>query len=91
MPTASVHRIDCVPSPAPDRKGILALLDHGSSLKTPAFQRTFAWARQQVDEFWTDLKRALDAQPSDEYFLGLIVLDTADQIQDGQQRLAVVP
>lgn len=77
-----------MPSTVPDRKGILELLDHGSNLKTPAFQRTFAWARQQVDEFWTDLSRALDAQPTDEYFLGLIVLDTADQIQDGQQRLA---
>lgn len=77
-----------MPPTAPDRKGILELLDHSSNLKTPAFQRTFAWARQQVDEFWTDLKRALDAQPTDEYFLGLIVLDTTDQIQDGQQRLA---
>ncbi len=75
-------------SPAPDRKGILELLDHGSNLKTPAFQRTFAWARQQTDEFWMDLTRALDAQPTKEYFLGLIVLDTTDQIQDGQQRLA---
>jgi hypothetical protein len=77
-----------MPPTAPDRKGILELLDHGSNLTTPAFQRTFAWARQQIDEFWTDLKRALDAQPTDEYFLGLIVLDTTDQIQDGQQRLA---
>ena len=75
-------------STAPDRKGILELLDHGSNLTTPAFQRTFAWARQQIDEFWTDLTRALDAQPTDEYFLGLIVLDTTNQIQDGQQRLA---
>ena len=75
--------------PAPERKGILTLLDHDSNLKTPAFQRTFAWGRQQVHEFWTDLSRALDAQPSDDYFLGLIVLDTTDQIQDGQQRLAM--
>jgi hypothetical protein len=73
---------------SPDRKGILELLDYGSDLETPPFQRTFAWGRQQIDEFWTDLKRALDAQPSDEYFLGLVVLDTANQIQDGQQRLA---
>lgn len=72
----------------PDRKGILELLDYGSDLETPPFQRTFAWGRQQIDEFWTDLRRALDAQPSDEYFLGLVVLDTTNQIQDGQQRLA---
>jgi hypothetical protein len=73
---------------APDRQGILALLDHGSKLKTPSFQRTFAWTGQQVDEYWTDLRRVLDVQPIDEYFLGLVVLDTADEIQDGQQRLA---
>jgi len=73
---------------SPDRKGILALLDHGSDLETPPFQRTFAWGGQQIDEFWADLKRAIDAQPSNEYFLGLVVLDSANQIQDGQQRLA---
>ena len=79
-----------VSTPAPDRKGILELLDHGSNLKTPAFQRSFAWGAQQVDEFWSDLKRALDQQSGPaEYFLGLIVLDNADEIQDGQQRLAV--
>jgi hypothetical protein len=57
-------------------------------LETPPFQRTYAWAGQQIDEFWTDLKGALDRQPTDEYFLGLVVLDTTNQIQDGQQRLA---
>lgn len=72
----------------PDRKGILQLLDFESDLETPPFQRTFAWGRQQIDEFWTDLRRALDQQPTDEYFLGLVVLDTKNQIQDGQQRLA---
>ncbi|MCW2981113.1 MAG: hypothetical protein JWO14_2840 [Solirubrobacterales bacterium] len=30
----------------------------------------------------------MDARPPDDYFLGLVVLDTNDQIQDGQQRLA---
>jgi Protein of unknown function DUF262/Protein of unknown function (DUF1524) len=73
----------------PERRGILDLLDSKSKLKTPAFQRSFAWGRAQIDDFWTDLKRALDTQtgPAD-YFLGLIVLDSTDQIQDGQQRLA---
>jgi hypothetical protein len=34
---------------------------------------------QQVDEYWSDLLRALDQQPGGaEYFLGLIVLDDAD-------------
>lgn len=69
--------------------GILELLDHGSSLKIPPFQRSFAWEEDQVNEYWSDLKRALgrDGGPAD-YFLGLIVVDEQSQIQDGQQRLA---
>lgn len=78
-----------MPTPAPARKGILELLDFSSNLKTPAFQRSFAWAGAQINDFWNDLTRALDEPtgPKD-YFLGLVVLDSADQIQDGQQRLA---
>lgn len=73
----------------PERKGILELLDPGSHLKTPAFQRSFAWGRAQIDDFWADLQNALDtASGSADYFLGLLVLDNSDQIQDGQQRLA---
>jgi hypothetical protein len=57
-------------------------------LKTPPFQRSFAWGRAEIDDYWTDLRRAIDASggPAD-YFLGLVVLDDADHIQDGQQRL----
>jgi hypothetical protein len=69
--------------------GILELLDHGSSLKIPPFQRSFAWEEEQVNEYWSDLKRALDRDGGPaEYFLGLIVVDQQAQIQDGQQRLA---
>lgn len=74
---------------APEKKGILEFLDFNNTLKTPAFQRSFAWGRAQVDDFWNDLKRALDTPTGpEEYFLGLMVLDDTDQIQDGQQRLA---
>ena len=73
----------------PTRKGILELLDFGSTLSTPAFQRSFAWERAQVHDYWNDLVRALDNRGgADDYFLGLIVLDNGNQIQDGQQRLA---
>jgi hypothetical protein len=75
--------------PTPTGKGILGLLDFGHALKTPAFQRSFAWERPQVDDYFNDLTRALDVAggPAD-YFLGLIVVDDTSQIQDGQQRLA---
>jgi hypothetical protein len=73
----------------PTRKGILELLDFNSPLSTPSFQRSFAWERAHVDDYWNDLKRAIDVPGGPEdYFLGLIVLDNTDQIQDGQQRLA---
>ncbi len=77
-----------MPTPQPDRKGILELLDAGT-LRTPAFQRSFAWEKAHVDEYWGDLRHALDTPggPGD-YFLGLVVLDATDHIQDGQQRLA---
>lgn len=78
-----------MPTSAPESKGILELLDFSNTLKTPAFQRSFAWEGGQVDDFWNDLERALDTPTGPEdYFLGLIVLDDTDQIQDGQQRLA---
>jgi hypothetical protein len=75
--------------PQPKRIGILELLDSSAPLKTPPFQRSFAWAKQQVDDYWGDLLRAIDASGGpDEYFLGLLVLDNGGHIQDGQQRLA---
>lgn len=76
-------------TPAPTRKAILQLLDHQYALTTPAFQRTYAWEKEQVNDYWVDLKRALDdGGGAVEYFLGLVVLDDSDAIQDGQQRLA---
>jgi hypothetical protein len=76
-------------SSPPQRRGILELLDHGNHLKTPIFQRGFAWERPQIIDFWTDITRALDGSPTpDDYFLGLLVLDDQQAIQDGQQRLA---
>jgi hypothetical protein len=75
--------------PTPDAKGILQLLGFGFALKTPAFQRSYAWERHQVDDYWNDLKRALDnSSGTTPYFLGLMVVDDADEIQDIQQRLA---
>jgi hypothetical protein len=73
----------------PVRKGILELLDFNNTLQTPAFQRSFAWKQIHIDDYWNDIKRALDlpGEPKN-YFLGLIVLDDSNQIQDGQQRLA---
>lgn len=53
----------------------------------PPYQREYSWLKDEVAEFWSDLKHAL----SDEsYFLGLIILTEEDErkhVVDGQQRL----
>jgi hypothetical protein len=78
-----------VTTPTPEAKGILELLGFEYALKTPSFQRSYAWARHQIDDYWNDLKRALDnSGGTAPYFLGLMVFDDAEEIQDGQQRLA---
>ena len=74
----------------PESRGLLELLDHGFSLKTPAFQRSYAWEKSNVRDFWKDIVRAVDlsGETPAECFLGLVVLDMKSEIQDGQQRLA---
>jgi len=52
-------------------------------LKVPPFQRSFAWAKAEFEDFWDDLSEAL----KDEYFLGPIVV-TAPNKQDG--RLTII-
>jgi hypothetical protein len=75
--------------PSPQAKGVLELLDFKYALNAPAFQRSYAWERHQVDDYWNDLRRALDDPTGTAaYFLGLMVIDDGDEIQDGQQRLA---
>ena len=73
----------------PKRVSLIRLLDPDEPLKTPYFQRSYAWTYKEVNDYWDDLKAALDADggPAD-YFMGLIVFDDSRRIQDGQQRLA---
>jgi hypothetical protein len=75
---------------APRRLGISQLLEPDHPLTLPHFQRSYAWKeKRQVQEYWDDLKSALDGQggPLD-YFMGLVVIDSDRRIHDGQQRLA---
>jgi len=61
--------------------------------RVPTYQRSYAWKETQVQDFWDDLRQAMDAGDPD-YFLGTLVLTTGDAnerritIIDGQQRLA---
>jgi hypothetical protein len=70
--------------------GGLAEVLGGRRLTVPAFQRSYAWGKEQVDALWGDLRAAL-VLDDPEYFLGTIVLtQAADErsVIDGQQRLA---
>ena len=58
-----------------------------SRFEVPQYQREYSWQRDEVDEFWSDLKNSINY---DEYFLGLIILTDEDGIKkvvDGQQRI----
>ncbi len=74
----------------PRRLGISQLLEPDHPLTLPHFQRSYAWnQKSQVQEYWDDLKSAMDTSDGPiDYFMGLIVIDADRRIQDGQQRLA---
>lgn len=63
-----------------------------SALKVPTFQRSYAWADDEVIQLWTDLIEAIDTSQA-EYFLGPMVLKKKNshfEIIDGQQRIATI-
>lgn len=71
--------------------GIASVLSHGQ-YKVPIYQRSYAWEDGEIDDFWADLRHALDNREED-YFLGTLVLTPSDDphritVIDGQQRLA---
>lgn len=59
----------------------------GSRFSVPQFQREYAWDAEDVEEFWSDLRRGLE---DGTYFLGLVILTGKSKekdVVDGQQRL----
>tara|TARA_R110000850_G_scaffold77470_1_gene167653 strand:- start:715 stop:2319 length:1605 start_codon:yes stop_codon:yes gene_type:complete len=60
-----------------------------STFKVPAYQREYSWLKDEVAEFWNDLKTSLNGSEGS-YFLGLVILtddDGVKQVVDGQQRI----
>jgi len=59
-----------------------------SMFEVPPYQREYAWQEDEVSEFWSDLRDALQLET---YFLGLVILTDEDgprrHVVDGQQRL----
>ncbi|MGK9147712.1 DUF262 domain-containing HNH endonuclease family protein [Plantibacter flavus] len=59
-------------------------------LKVPLYQRSYAWEKDQVDEFCGDVRNAFNSEQR-EHFMGTIVLSedgSRATVIDGQQRLA---
>lgn len=64
----------------------------GNFLKVPRFQRPYDWDRDNLTEFWNDLKDRIDA----DYFMGSLVVfgDRKERnlisLVDGQQRITTI-
>ncbi len=61
----------------------------------PAYQRPYAWTADEAQQLLLDLQEAVEAQSSEPYFLGSIVLirpkgEKIGQVVDGQQRLTTL-
>jgi hypothetical protein len=74
-----------------DTVGIADLL-RARQLRVPLHQRSYTWVSEQVDDYWSDLLKALKTGQA-EYFLGSTVMTSPTDsprhtIIDGQQRLA---
>jgi Protein of unknown function DUF262/Protein of unknown function (DUF1524) len=61
--------------------------------KVPAYQRSYAWEDEHVDELLRDIQEAIQSKEN-EYFLGSIVVtgptDGKHDVVDGQQRLTTI-
>lgn len=77
----------------PDLKPIQQLLSGDTIFAVPPYQRSFAWGKDEIEELWEDLMRAV-REGREDYFLGTIVLQRSGQepheIIDGQQRLTCI-
>lgn len=77
-----------------DSLSVLELFS-GASYEIPAFQRDYAWTKDQIDQLWQDIQSCMD-NPSSAHFLGpMVVIPTGKQgndylVVDGQQRLTTL-
>lgn len=72
-----------------DLRGLGTIVKDGR-LRVPRYQRSYAWKKQNVEQFLDDIAGALE-EHEPEYFLGSIVVAGANgdiEVVDGQQRIA---
>src|SRR5437879_3700064 len=83
--TTSIDRLDI------SREGLGSALHNGPWF-VPRYQREYKWEDKNVKDFLSDIENAIKEGPTDEYFMGSIVIAKSGtdrpEIVDGQQRLA---
>ncbi|NBZ89443.1 DUF262 domain-containing protein [Stagnihabitans tardus] len=70
-----------------------SILRDGKPYLVPKYQRDYSWTKDEVEQLWEDITRALKDQQST-YFIGSIVINdgnsSAYEVIDGQQRLTTL-
>lgn len=73
--------------------GVGELISQRKLFRVPHHQRSYAWDKESVEVFLTDIETAIENGASD-YFIGLVVIQSSDSgewvLLDGQQRLTTV-
>lgn len=62
---------------------ILELFDEKFWFRIPAYQRSYVWGKDQLDDLLDDLRFAFSEHPKKEYFLGSVVLQRQQVLHEG--------
>jgi uncharacterized protein with ParB-like and HNH nuclease domain len=77
-----------------DQRSIGSILSDKPFLRVPPYQRSFSWAKIEIQELRNDLQSVVYDEGNDNYFLGSMVFirkqDNSLEVVDGQQRLATM-
>lgn len=76
-----------------EERSLGTILSDKRPLRVPAYQRSYTWKKDQIDDLWQDLQAILYGG-QDSHFLGSMVFiqksDNSLEVVDGQQRIATV-
>ena len=77
-----------------DSLSVLELFS-GASYEIPAFQRDYAWTKEQIDQLWQDIVNCSKSENSAHFLGPMVVIPTGKQgndflVVDGQQRLTTL-
>lgn len=68
------------------------VLSRYSKIEVAGYQRNYEWPRPEVNDFWSEIRRAADS--GEESFIGCVIIEENDggscQIVDGQQRVTTL-